>query len=171
MESISADRMKLFVECVLWDAALSDPMGADLLLWIWRMIYVTHNNNIFPNIQKNDAVSSLHSRVDQHLVGSADRQTLKFDLNPFNAKHKNWSWFEFVLCLCSSCCCREIGWCVCVLRLVVCFHKPIPELVDFHLFSSLATFLLVNKLSVLWVLFPKTQHLLCVFLRLFLEAP
>lgn len=35
------------------DAALADPMGAYLLLWMWRRIYVTQNNKIFPNIQKN----------------------------------------------------------------------------------------------------------------------
>lgn len=35
------------------DTALADPMGAYLLLWMWRMIYVTQNNKIFPNIQKN----------------------------------------------------------------------------------------------------------------------
>lgn len=42
-----------------------------------------------------------------------------------------------------------------VLCLIVCFHKPITELVKFHLSSSLAAFLLLHKL-LLWVLFPKT---------------
>lgn len=35
------------------DAALADPMGAYLLLWMWRVIYVTQNNKIFPNVHKN----------------------------------------------------------------------------------------------------------------------
>lgn len=77
------------------DAALSDPMGADFLLWIWRMICVTQNNTIFPNIQKNAPVSyrNISSNsllgVDEHLIGSADLQALNFDQNTFNAKHKN----------------------------------------------------------------------------------
>lgn len=83
MDGISPYLIKLFVEFLLLDVALSDMMGADLLLWNWRMIYVSQNNKIFPNIQKNTPVSYINSnsllRVDEHLVGSADQQTLRFD--------------------------------------------------------------------------------------------
>lgn len=40
------------------DAVLSDFMGVYFLLWMWRMIYVTQNNKIFPNIQKNVPVTN-----------------------------------------------------------------------------------------------------------------
>lgn len=71
------------MEFLLLDIALSDTMGADFLLWNWRMIYVSQNNKIFPNIQKNTPVSYINSnsllRVDEHLIGSVDQQTLRFD--------------------------------------------------------------------------------------------
>lgn len=78
---------------MFFDIALSDPMGANFLLWTWRMIYVTQNSKIFPNIQKNAAVTYINSNslrvVDERLVRSADLQALNFDINTFNARHKN----------------------------------------------------------------------------------
>lgn len=83
MDGISPHWIKLFVEFLLLDVALSDTMGADFLLWNWRVIYVSQNNKIFPNIQKNTPVGYIKSkfllRVDELLVGSADQQTLRFD--------------------------------------------------------------------------------------------
>lgn len=63
------------------------------LFLIWRMIYVTQNNNVFPNIRKNAPFIYMNNNsllgIDEHLFGSADLHTLNFDQNTFNAKHKN----------------------------------------------------------------------------------
>lgn len=82
MDVISPYWIKLFEEFLLLDIALSDTMSADFLVWNWRMIYVSQNNKIFPNIQKNTPVSYINSnsllRVDEHLVSSANQQSLRF---------------------------------------------------------------------------------------------
>lgn len=67
------------------DAALADPMGAYLLLWMWRMIYVTQNNKIFPNIIRTFPIYLIWS-LYKHLVGSAEPQTLSRTLLIPNAQ-------------------------------------------------------------------------------------
>lgn len=54
-----------------------------------------------------------------------------------NAKHKNLSWFEFMLRLCFSCCCREISWCLCSISLFVSINPSLNwwPLTCFHLWQ------------------------------------
>lgn len=70
------------------DAARPDPM---VLLWIWRMIYVTQNNKTVPNSQKNAPVICLNC---SSLLGRLCRPTNTFNPNAL--------WNLFTSCLCSG---------------------------------------------------------------------